>query len=185
MDWLRRSRAPWGDGVWKELDEAVVRVARHFLAARHVADFDGPHGWDFVAVRLGTTHESPTENQSPRAQVTVPEVVLLSEVECSFYQPLALVDVWERGGPTLDTSAAEAAAREVANAEDRLAFYGHNGGTGFLNNPQSPALDIGDWTHPAQIASDVLNAVAKLDASGIPGPYSLVLDEAHYYTYLA
>ncbi len=185
MSWLRRERAPWSDDVWNRIDEAVTGTARHFMAARHVADFDGPHGWEFVAVRLGTTSQSPLENASTRAQVATPQVVMLAEIQCSFYLPFSNLEVWERGGPAFDTGPAEEAAREVAHAEDQLAFYGGAGSTGFLSSSRSPRIAIGDWANPSQLVSDVLNGVAKLDAAGIAGPYTLVLDEAHYYTYHA
>jgi uncharacterized linocin/CFP29 family protein len=59
MDYLRRQAAPLSDRVWKALDEAVVQSARHVLGARRVATFDGPHGWEHVAARLGTRGRWP------------------------------------------------------------------------------------------------------------------------------
>ena len=54
MDYLRRGAAPLSARVWQALDEAVAQAARHVLAARRVATFDGPRGWEHVAVRLGS-----------------------------------------------------------------------------------------------------------------------------------
>ena len=51
----RRDSAPLSARVWKEVDDAVGQAARHVLAGRRIATFDGPHGWDqLVASRLGT-----------------------------------------------------------------------------------------------------------------------------------
>ena len=54
MDILHRDNAHLSDRAWKELDEAVAVTARHVMAARRVATFDGPRGWDYIATPLGT-----------------------------------------------------------------------------------------------------------------------------------
>ena len=40
---LRRDAAPLSERTWKAIDEAVTKAARHILAGRRVATFDG-HG---------------------------------------------------------------------------------------------------------------------------------------------
>ena len=182
MDYLRRQAAPLSERVWKALDEAVVGAARHVLAARRVATFDGPQGWEHVATRLGTS--TPCRSAEGQAVVCVPDVVLLFEVRVDFSLPWTSIDVFERGAPVLDTAAAEAAAREVALAEDRLAFYGDPAGNGFLSQRKAPRLHAQDWARPGQVLADLVKAVEVLDTGGIPGPYEAVLSPARYYAYL-
>jgi uncharacterized linocin/CFP29 family protein len=182
MDYLRRQAAPLSDRVWKALDEAVVGAARHVLAARRIATFDGPHGWEHVATRLGTS--TPCRSAEGQAVVCVPDVVLLFEVRVDFSLPWTAIDVFERGAPVLDTAAAEAAAREVALAEDRVTFYGEPAGSGFLTQRKTPRLHAQDWTRPGQVLTDLVKAVELLDTEGIPGPYEAVLSPARYYAYL-
>jgi uncharacterized linocin/CFP29 family protein len=182
MDYLRRQAAPLSDRVWKALDDAVVGAARHVLAARRVATFDGPHGWEHVATRLGTS--TPCRSAEGQAVVCVPDVVLLFEVRVDFSLPWTSIDVFERGAPVLDTAAAEAAAREVALAEDRVAFYGDPAGNGFLIQRKAPRLHAQDWTRPGQVLADLVKAVELLDTEGMPGPYEAVLSPARYYAYL-
>jgi uncharacterized linocin/CFP29 family protein len=182
MDYLRRQAAPVSERVWKALDEAVVGAARHVLAARRVATFDGPQGWEHVATRLGTS--TPCRSAEGQAVVCVPDVVLLFEVRVDFSLPWTSIDVFERGAPVLDTAAAEAAAREVALAEDRLAFYGDPAGNGFLSQRKAPRLHAQDWARPGQVLADLVKAVEVLDTGGIPGPYEAVLSPARYYAYL-
>jgi uncharacterized linocin/CFP29 family protein len=182
MDHLRRHAAPLSDRVWKALDEAVVQSARHVLAARRVATFDGPRGWEHVATRLGTS--TPCRSSEGQAVVCVPDVVLLFELRVDFSLPWASVEVFERGAPALDTGAAEAAAREVALAEDRVALYGDPAGNGFLTNRKSPRVHAQDWTRPRQVLADLLKAVETLDTAGIAGPYEAVLPPGRYYAYL-
>ena len=182
MDYLRRNAAPLSAEVWEALDHAVVQVARHVMAARRVAKLDGPKGWDYVAARLGTL--TPCATKEGMAAVCVPDVVLLPEIRADFILPWAEIEAYERGAPALDTNAAEAAAREVALAEDRLAFYGEPIGGGFLTAPGSPHVRIGDWSKPGQVVVDIVKAVETLDKLGRPGPYEAVLGTGGYYAYL-
>ena len=85
MDYLRRHTAPLSERVWKALDAAVVQAARHVLAARRIATFDGPRGWDHVATRLGSM--TPCRSAEGQATVCVPDVVLLPEIRVDFSLP--------------------------------------------------------------------------------------------------
>jgi uncharacterized linocin/CFP29 family protein len=182
MDYLRRGSAPLSERVWKALDDAVAQAARHVLAGRRIATFDGPRGWDHVATRLGTM--TPCGTREGRAVVCMPEVVLLAEVRAEFSLPWSSVDVFERGAPVLDTAAAEGAAREVALAEDRLLLYGDPVGNGFLTAKPSPRVEAQDWAKPGHVLADLLRAVETLDGLGVGGPYEAVLPPSRYYAYL-
>jgi uncharacterized linocin/CFP29 family protein len=181
-DYLRRHTAPIPDRVWSALDDAVAQAARHVLAARRIATFDGPHGWDHVAARTGSM--TPCGAPEGRAVVCVPDVVLLCEIRVDFSVPWSSIEVYERGAPVLDTGPAEAAAREVALAEDRLAFYGDPAGGGFLTGKESPRVKAQDWSRGGEMLADLLRAVETLDERGVPGPYEAVLPTARYYAYL-
>jgi uncharacterized linocin/CFP29 family protein len=182
MDYLRRDSAPLPERVWKAIDEAAAQAARHAMAARRIATFDGPRGWEFVAARLGTM--TPCRVKEGKAAVCVPEVVLLAEIRVDFSMPWTAIEVFERGAPALDTNAVEAAAREAALAEDRLAFYGDPIGSGFLTAPGSPSITVHDWSKGEQVLNDVLQAVETLDGLGIGGPYEVVLPSSGYFAYL-
>lgn len=182
MDNLRRDSAPLSPRAWKELDEAVAQAARHLLAGRRIARFDGPRGWDHVATRLGTM--TPCATQEGRAVVCMPEMALLAEIRADFSLSWTAIEVFERGAPALDTAPAEAAAREVALAEDRIVLHGDPVGHGFLSADGSPSVTVQDWSKHGQGLNDVLRAVEALDGLGINGPYELVLSPARYYAFL-
>ena len=189
MDYLRRDAAPLSERTWKALDEAVAQAARHVLAARRVATFDGPRGWENVAVRLGTMQ--PCQAPDGKATVCMPDVVLLAEIRADFSLPWATLEPFERGAPALETRAAEDAARELARAEDLLAFYAEPAPgidtplrpSGFLTSRESPRAKIGDWSRPGQVLGDLVGAVEALDSAGIGGPYEAVLAPAQYYAF--
>jgi uncharacterized linocin/CFP29 family protein len=182
MDILRRAIAPLSDEIWKQIDEAVAAMARRTMAARTVATFEGPRGWNQVAVALGTV--TPHKTREGHAAVALPDVALLAEIRAAFTVPWGTIEAVERGAPALDATAPENAAREVALAEDRLAFYGEPGSKGFLTASESPRESCGDWGKPSQVVTDLLKAVEGLDNAGIPGPYEAVLAPARYYAYL-
>ncbi len=184
MDWLRRAHAPLSGRVWKAVDDAVVSAARQALAARRVADFEGPKGWSYVAEPLGTVQPVRQPKDERGASRWIPDAIILTEIRAEFVLPWSTIDAFERGGRVLDTSPAEHAAREVALAEDDLAFYGGPGSVGFLTSPESPRVKFGDWSSPGQVVGDLLAGVSRLDAQGIPGPYAVVLDQDHYFAYL-
>ncbi len=183
MDILRRSSAQLPDEVWKELDEAAATAAKNVMTARRIATFDGPRGWDYIATPLGTMKACAT--REGKAVVCVPEIALLAQIRADFSLPWSAVEAFERGGPALDTSNAEAAASEVAFAEDRLAYSGDPVGTGFLEDPDSPRIRLGDWSDPARVIADLVGAVEQLDRRTVPGPYEAVLSPDRYYAYLA
>lgn len=182
MDNLRRDAAPLSAHVWKALDSAVTLAARHVLAGRRVARFDGPKGWEHTATRLGTM--KPCATREGQAVVCVPEMALLAEIRADFSLPWPAIEVFDRGAPALDTATAEAAAREVALAEDRIVLYGDPVGRGFLSDKGSPTVTVQDWSKPGQALADVVRAVEALDALGINAPYELVLSPARYYAFV-
>jgi uncharacterized linocin/CFP29 family protein len=182
LDYLRRGFAPLSDHIWKALDEAVVQSARHAMTARRIASFDGPHGWEHIGARVGTMR--PCAMPETKAAVCVPDVVILAEIRADFSLPWTAIEVFDRGAPGLDTSGAEASAREVALAEDVLLYYGEPTGSGFIASRRSPRVQAGNWAEPGRVVADVLKAVEVLDVAGIPGPYEAVLRPESYYAYL-
>lgn len=180
-DFLQRRRAaPVSERVWEEIDAAVRKAAIHVLAARRVADFDGPKGWDYVAARLGTLRPVPGLRPRGSARAFHPDVALLTEIRADFSISWSDVETFERGGPVLETAAAEAAARDVAETEDQIVFYGDNNGGGFLTSDKSPRLPLGDWNEPGRAVADLIGAADTLDRSGISGPYIAVLEPGRF-----
>jgi len=153
-DWLRRDRAPLSDRTWDAIDHAVVTSARQELAARRIADFEGPKGWDHVAEPLGTT--SARAEARAGATRALPDAILLTEIRADFTLGWNAIDAFERGARVLDTGPAEQAAREVALAEDDLAFHGAQGSTGFLAGDARARVDLGDWSDAAQVAANLV-----------------------------
>ena len=184
MDWLKRELSPLSKNVWKAVDETAAGMAKQTLVARRVADVEGPRGWDSLAIPLGTYRPLSAKKSEGPARLSVPQVMLMTEIRTEFVLSWASIDIFERGGSTLDNDSIEEAARQTALAEDRHLFYGESEMPGLLSSSKSPRIALSDWSIPGRAVTDLLTAVEKLDELGVKGPYEAVLSPANYYSYL-
>jgi len=53
MEYLNRSAAPFGEDVWKRIDEAAVSAARDVLTGRRFLEVEGPYGVGLTSVEVG------------------------------------------------------------------------------------------------------------------------------------
>lgn len=44
MPYLSRQMAPFGEDIWRRVDEAAVKAARDVLTGRRFLEVDGPYG---------------------------------------------------------------------------------------------------------------------------------------------
>jgi uncharacterized linocin/CFP29 family protein len=184
MEWLRRNAPSLSDKVWNAIDQTAASMFKQTVVARRIADFEGPKGWNHVATQLGRYKSIGGKHASSKVRLSVPEVMLLTELRAEFSLPWTAIEVFERVGPPLESETIEEAAREVALAEDRLVFFGNSANPGLLTSHESPRIALSDWSAPGRVVTDLLTAVEKLDEIAIKGPYEAVLSPAHHYSYL-
>ena len=184
MEWLRRAAAPFSEKVWKEVDEIAAAMFKQTVVARRILDFEGPRGWNYVATQLGSFKPAQMPKSSGNVRFSIPDVILLTELRADFAIPWSDIDIFERGGPTLQTKSIEEAARQIGLAEDTLVFSGSSSTPGILKAPDSPRVRLSDWSHSGHVVADLLAAVEKLDTLGVKGPYEAVLAPHNYYAYL-
>ncbi|MGD9694284.1 MAG: family 1 encapsulin nanocompartment shell protein [Thermoleophilia bacterium] len=178
-DHLHRHLAPVGDAAWEQIDAEATRALTHYLTARRVADFSGPHGWDHSALglgRVGSPGVGPSEGVESRLRLVQPLVELRTPFEVS----RAEVDAVERGAPDADWGAVTEAARLAALAEDRLVFGGFAPAAvrGMVESSPHEPVELGtDYdNYPTYAAA----AVEKLKRAGVVGPYALLLGPRCY-----
>jgi len=184
MEWLRRGAAPLSAKVWKEIDDIAGSMFKQTVVARRILDFDGPRGWNHVATQLGTFNPAQMPQYSGKVRFSLPDVMLLTELRADFTLPWADIDIFERVGPRLESKSIEEAARDMALAEDGLAFYGSSTNPGILSSRDTPRVALSDWSQSGRLVADLLAAVEKLDTLGVKGPYEAVFSPHHYYSYL-
>jgi uncharacterized linocin/CFP29 family protein len=178
MNHLLRSNAPISDAGWELLDgEARERLAPA-LAARKLADFSGPHGWDHSATNLGRTSPlaaAPGDGVSGLQR----RVLSLVELRADFELSRAELRDADRGADDTNLEGLDEAAHRIAVAENIAVFHGWKGAIiGIGEASPHKQVRLGGVTdgYPRQVAG----AVERLLCSGITGPYGLALGREQY-----
>ena len=177
MNHLLRSLAPISDAGWELLDGEAKERLSPALAARKLVDFSGPHGWEHSATNLGRVSalaDGPGDGVSG-AQRSVLAVV---ELRAAFELSRAELRDADRGAVDADLAPLDAAAREIAVAENVAVFHGWAGAiTGIADASTHSPLPLAD---PESYPGAVAAGVEVLLASGIAGPYGLALGSDAY-----
>ncbi|HEY1355368.1 MAG TPA: family 1 encapsulin nanocompartment shell protein [Solirubrobacterales bacterium] len=179
MSHLLREQAPITEAGWRLLDDEARARLQPALGARRLVDFSGPHGWEFSAANLGRSEElgdAPWQGVAARRRRVLPLVELRAEFSVSRSE---LEDA-ERGAEDVDLAALDAAALQIAGAENAVVFHGWDAASisGAVSASTNDSIALGDDCdrYPRHVAI----AVDTLRAAGIDGPYGLALGpEAH------
>jgi uncharacterized linocin/CFP29 family protein len=174
---LRRELSPVLPGAYRIIDAKAQEVLSLYLAARKLVDFDGPHGFDFSAVRLGRAREI---SLAPGVEARLRRNQPLLELRVPFELPLAELDNVARGADDLDVDAVAEAARKLALLEDRAVFYGEDAAEieGVIKaSPHKPIPLSSDFRDFPGLVSE---ALARLHSAGVAGPYAIALDADAY-----
>jgi uncharacterized linocin/CFP29 family protein len=178
MNNLHRELAPISGLAWAQIEEEASRTLKRHLAARRVADVEGPKGVDFPAV--GTGHLKPIASPADGIEATQRETKALVELRVPFELSRQAIDDVERGANDSDWSPLKEAARKIAFAEDRAVFDGYAaaGIQGIRQGASNPIVPL-----PADIRGyqdAVAQAAKQLKLAGVNGPYTLLLGAEPY-----
>ncbi len=174
MDDLWRELAPISSEAWQAIDGEARDHLKVTLAGRRIVDFTGPLGWGVSAVELGQTEGIAT---SPHEGVTAAlrRVQRLVELRATFELSRRELDTISRGAKDADLDPVRRAARAIALAEDRTIFQGfaEAGIQGIFQASEAAALTLtGDYQKYPLVVSE---ALARLRANGVGGPYAIAL----------
>jgi uncharacterized linocin/CFP29 family protein len=176
---LLREHAPISEPAWALIDEEARERLAPALAARKLVDFAGPYGWEHSATNLGRTRPvSPP----PLAGVEAAQrrVLAVLELRVPFVIARAELRDADRGADDVDLAALDAAAHQIAVAENTVVFHGWDaaGIEGIAaSSPHDPiALGEDCSRYPRHVAA----GVETLLRAGIAGPYGLALGPDAY-----
>lgn len=174
MNDLLRELAPVSAAAWGEIEAEAKRTLKAMLAARKLVDFKGPLGWDAGAIRLG---RAQALKSSPQAgvQARLRRMQPLVELRVPFELSREELEEVGRGAQDMNLDAVREAARAAALAEDRAVFHGYaEAGIGGIvdASAKSRCAITEDYT---KYLGSVAEALHKLRAAGIGGPYAIAL----------
>jgi uncharacterized linocin/CFP29 family protein len=176
MDYLNRRMAPFGEDIWKRIDEAAVKAARDVLTGRRFLEVDGPYGVGLTSVEVG--HDDYCRQPTPEeAAAVMGRAISLPMLRKELRLSIRRVAAFQDMGQPLNLTPVEDAAEAVARREEEFIYYGQPDFRlqGLLTAEGRAHHDGGDWGNIDQALEDVLAAVNALDARGFRGPYALAL----------
>jgi uncharacterized linocin/CFP29 family protein len=182
-DHLLRDLAPIPAKAWEEIQsEARDRITAQ-LAARRLTDWSGPHGWHEDRLSVGRTADiGGPVGGPPDAEVLTAQrrVLAFAEIKVPFTVSRREIDDIQRGATDAELDDLDRAAHVAAITENRAVFHGWPaaGITGLVDASSYPRATLGGdcQTYPTLVAQ----AVDRMRAKGIGGPYALAISPARY-----
>jgi uncharacterized linocin/CFP29 family protein len=176
---LLRDLAPVSGEAWEAVDDEAARTLRHFLAARKLVDFSGPHGWTHSAETLGRV-EPLRDAPADGVDAAIRRMQPLAELRTPFELSRRELEAIDRGSRDYDLQVVIDAARQAAAAEDAAVFHGYSAAdiSGISeSSPHSPIVIADDYN---QYPGLVARAVAMLQDVGIGEPFAIALGPRCY-----
>jgi uncharacterized linocin/CFP29 family protein len=178
--YLNRGDAPFGDGVWEQIDKVVVEAAKSELAGRRLLHTTEPYGLGLKALPFAdyATEEKAVEGVTMAASCVIPLTLIQSE----FSLPVRDIAAYEQSGMPLDLGPVAKAAIACARQEDQLIFNGSEavGVRGLFNTPGTRSIKLKAWDEVGAAVVDIIAAVTELDNAGLHGSYALALTPKSY-----
>lgn len=178
---LLRSLAPITASGWDLLDQEAKERLTAALATRKLVDFSGPEGWEHSATNLGRTEAlagAPAEGVVARRR----RALALVELHAAFSVSREELRDSDRGAEDVDLDDLDAAAQQLALAENVAVFHGWQqaGIDGIAEASPHPPISRAETIehYPRHVAK----GVELLLRSGVSGPYGLALGPDEYTT---
>ncbi len=174
MDILKRELSPIPAPAWAEIDAQARKAVTAHLSARRFVDLSGPHGWEFAALPLGRL-EVPQEQKREAVRWGIHSVLRLVEARVSFELNRWELDNVVRGARDIDFSPLDAAAKEIAQFEEKLVYHGWPAAdiVGLADAAAKNAVAL-DKSSPEAVLASLGHAMRRLQDAAVEGPYVLV-----------
>lgn len=181
MDYLARESAGLSEGLWAQIDEAVIGALKEHLVCRRFLKLFGPLGAGKTSVFCDgvdkqETLEGGLGRISGRTQLELP---LLFEDFDILGRDLEYA---KESAYPLDLSAALRAAKRAALREDELILLGNTtlGVPGLTTAKGATKIKKTDWKQGENGYTDVARAVVEFTKKGYLGRYALIVSPDVY-----
>lgn len=176
-----RDGAPFSEGFWKNMDEAVVNMASCHMTGRRFLTIFGPLGPGAQSINIDSSTKQE-EQKDGMVRTSGRDFVEIPQIYADFTLLWRDLESYERNGYPTDLSAAQMAAETCARKEDELIFHGSSflGVEGLLNVKGANKQTLSNWGEGENAFTDVAKAVTLLSSKGMHGRYALVVSPDLY-----
>ena len=177
MRYLSRDAAALPEGLWSQIDAAVVKAARNVMTGRRFLHVFGPLG---IGVGEITIDDADAVEEVEQDGIIITAGRKYAEIP-TLYEDFTLLakdlERAEKAGYPVELSKAMAAAEACALKEERLIYFGNEklGYEGLLTAPGVNRIAKADWSTGENAFADVSAAIALFAEKGLYGPYALVV----------
>ncbi|MGM0624044.1 MAG: family 1 encapsulin nanocompartment shell protein [Campylobacterota bacterium] len=173
MEILNRNDAPFGAGVWQELDATLGEFLGKRLNMRSVVDFDESYTYDDDAI---ATKEVKNVTSKKGLSIATREPIKMVEIKQVFSLPKSVVEDIKRGVQDYDDSALAEAANTFAQVENQMILNGlKEANIEGIINKEVATIEI-------KSAKEILSGVAKslgvFNKNFVEGGFKLVVSSA-------
>ena len=193
MDFLGREDSPLTEEEWKQIDEAVVEVAKNTLVCRRFVPVVGPIGpghqmvsYDVIyGMEPGVCEIKPGQEYETCEPIRagVRKHVPIPTIYKDFVISWRDLEHFRQFNMPIDTSNAVAASVATAVAEDTLILLGNKnlGLEGLMNAEGVNRISMSDWSVVGNAFNDVMAGISKLVEQGFYGDYYLLVNPRQYF----
>ncbi len=182
MSYLSRESASLPEGLWGQIDDAVVKTARRVLVGRRFLHVFGPLGAgveDIAVDDADAVQEVERDGLITTSGRKFTEIPTVFEDFTLFARDLESA---KKSGFPANLSKAAKAAGACAVKEDRLIFFGDQelGYDGLLTAPGAKKISKKDWSAGEDAFTDIASGIAYLTEQGFYGTYALAVSPDLY-----
>lgn len=181
MEILNRVNAPFGNGVWSEIDTTLGEFLAKRLNIRSVVDFDASYSYEDDAISTKSLHQISNKKG---LNIATREPVKMVEIKKSFTLPKDVVEDIKRGVEDYDDSALANAANEFGAVENEMILNGLKEANigGIIANKEVANININSTK---EILSGVAKSLGVFNKNFVEGGFKLVISSntlANLYT---
>ena len=182
MSYLSRGEGPVPEGLWDDIDDAVVSAARKTLVGRRFLHVFGPLGIGAESINIDDVDGVDEEYDDGLMVTTGRKFVEIPTIYDDFTLLAKDLEYSAKYGYPIDLSKAMASAEAISMKEDKLIFFGSKkqGYEGLLNASGVNKIKKSNWKEGENAFADVAAAIETLVSKGVFGTYSLIVSPDLY-----
>lgn len=171
MEILNRINAPFGNGVWSEIDATLGEFLAKRLNIRSVVDFNANYSYEDDAISTKALHEVSNKKG---LSIATREPIKMVEIKKSFTLSKSVIEDIKRGVEDYDDSALANAANEFGAVENEMILNGLKEANieGIVVNKEVESITVNSTK---EILSGVAKSLGVFNKNFVDGGFKLVI----------